>query len=285
MGKARKLAREKSGITKQKEQPKPIRQYIWSWGVMAVVLSILLGAGYSFMTPDRVYVADAFFIAALVLFLLKFVSWEVTKKHERRVLVCGIAIVISMVLTSAIVCGNHYMNQQKHSKSFFQADPPYFCGGADCSLVVPGKTIRFNMAWKNAGSERLFDAFSFSRLYVVADPNGLSDTEVIQHFNQLLKPQKEEYLSGKFKNIGEIGIGHYIWQSPYFGPLSEKQCNGLFDGSVRIYILSWCAWKDNEGTQDSALSCLWLSPLPSRDHDIYSKKDNLAWHQCQEVTK
>lgn len=107
MGKARKLRREKERM----EQSKTISQWIWSWGVVgAVILAIFVGGGYAFMTSGHPYIADMFFLIGAGLFLAKFLTWELPKKHERRKLVqVGSICITVLIIIGFAIYSNHYL--------------------------------------------------------------------------------------------------------------------------------------------------------------------------------
>jgi hypothetical protein len=106
---------------------------------------------------------------------------------------------------------------------------------------------------------------------------------VIKQFNEWMRPWKNKYLSGKIRSAEQVGIGNNVWQSVFTAPLSNAEYNGLFDGSERIYVVSWCGWKDDEGTRGYVFDCQWLQALPKNNNNSYLTSD-LIWHSCA-ITK
>jgi hypothetical protein len=157
----------------------------------------------------------------------------------------------------------------RHANSFLRVDPPFPVGG----VVHPGDKISLNVRWTNVSQGRVFDILTLSKLYLIKNPSNFSDMDIIGRFNKWMKPFKDDYLAGKIKSAEEVGVGNNVWQTMQTDPLSEVQFDGLFDGSQRIYVVSWCGWKDNEGIRDSVFDCEWLQALPKQGGD-------LVWHSC-----
>ena len=64
------------------------------------------------------YVADLLFFIGVSLILVKFLTWEVTKKQEWKKIIYVIAIIFSVVILLALISGNHYLNKKTHSRAF-----------------------------------------------------------------------------------------------------------------------------------------------------------------------
>ncbi len=93
-----------------KSEPKTISQWIWSWSVVGGIVLFLLGTGVAFMTSSHPYIADLFFLAGAGLFLVKFLSWDLSKQHQQKKSIQGIAIIITLIITAGVIVGNHYIN-------------------------------------------------------------------------------------------------------------------------------------------------------------------------------
>jgi hypothetical protein len=64
------------------------------------------------MTSRHPYIADLFFVGGGVLFLAKFLSWELSREHAQKKRVQGIAGLLTLLLLIGALYGNHnYMNR------------------------------------------------------------------------------------------------------------------------------------------------------------------------------
>jgi hypothetical protein len=93
--------------------PRPrIGQMIWSWLVIGGVVFFLLTDGVAFMTTGHPTLASIFYLLGAVLFLVKFLTWEETKRAsgDKRTFVSLLAIVGTVVLTAAALWGTVKLN-------------------------------------------------------------------------------------------------------------------------------------------------------------------------------
>lgn len=97
------------GFKKTKKQQN-IGQLVWSWPVVGAVVVFLGGGGIKIMNPSSPLIADLFFIVGATLFLSKFLTWDISRKHKRRNLVWTIAILATVSIVGIAICGNHYFN-------------------------------------------------------------------------------------------------------------------------------------------------------------------------------
>ena len=164
-----------------------------------------------------------------------------------------------------------------HNIGFMQIEKPEIL--QEYSIISPGKQWGGNVHSTNPGPGRLFNVFGFSRAYVVdVSQSGRNyDKEVTARFNADLFSTRRAYLHRQIKGLPEQGIGGGPWTTVLTEPLTPKECNGLVDGTVTIYFVSWCTWKDSEGRLDTATDCRWLQKLPQR---AYSKSE-IVWHYCE----
>jgi hypothetical protein len=164
-----------------------------------------------------------------------------------------------------------------HTRSFMQIEGPDIL--QQYSFIAPGKQWGGNIHSTNPGPDRLFDVLGFSMAYVVgvSDQTRNYDREVRAQFRRDLSTTQNDYSRGAIKGVPQQGIGSGPWTTVLTKPLTQEQCDGLFDGTTTIYIVSWCIWKDSLGHTDTATDCRSLQPLPKRS---YSKKD-IVWHYCQ----
>ena len=63
------------------------------------------------MASGLAFVADLFYLAALILGLSKFLSWELSKRHEKKRLIHVVTVLICVILAVGAICGNHYLNR------------------------------------------------------------------------------------------------------------------------------------------------------------------------------
>ena len=164
-----------------------------------------------------------------------------------------------------------------HTKSFMQIERPVI--RKEYSIIAPGKQWGGDIHSSNPGPGRLFNVFGNPRAYVVdvRQPGRNYDKEVLSQFNADLRDARRAYRQGKIKGLAEQGIGSGPWATVLTEPLTQRQCDGIFDGNVTIYFVTWFIWKDSEGHTDTATDCRWLQKLPKRDY----LKNEIVWHYCQ----
>jgi hypothetical protein len=110
--------------TEQKPIPKKLGQWFWEWNVVGSVSGILWGGGgFSFMTSAHPYFADFFFLMGGILLTIKFLTWDVPRKHQRKILIRTIASFIGLVITIGPIWGNHYINQDKTKEPALHTNP------------------------------------------------------------------------------------------------------------------------------------------------------------------
>jgi hypothetical protein len=128
MGKAKKK-RQGQGVPNKGTQAKAFNQKIFSWPVMGAICPLLLAMGVTFMIAGLLYVADALFVLTGVIFLWKFLTWESSKAHERRMFVQIVSVIIAIVVSGGGIAGNHYLNRRETLNS-----PKFLCD----LYVLPG---------------------------------------------------------------------------------------------------------------------------------------------------
>lgn len=91
---------------------KNLAVYVWSWVVVGAVALFLLGFGGNFMTSHAV-IADIFFVAGILLLLVKFWTWEEAKHDDRRkraaLLVVSTLIALTLIVGACAL--TRYMNK------------------------------------------------------------------------------------------------------------------------------------------------------------------------------
>ena len=99
--------------------PKTILDKMWSWGVVSAASILLLGGGFSCMTSPHKFIADGFFIAGILLLLVKFWTWEETKQKSRKKRVAWITVstISALGLILAACSLTNYMNGPQISAS------------------------------------------------------------------------------------------------------------------------------------------------------------------------
>ena len=85
---------------------------IWSWPVVGGILFLLLSSGVTFSTIDHSLLADLFYSASAVLFIMKFLTWEDARPLDKpkRNKSYGLAIGITLIVLCTIILGNHKLN-------------------------------------------------------------------------------------------------------------------------------------------------------------------------------
>jgi hypothetical protein len=271
---------QKQSIKKKHRIPFALEYLIAAYGIAALVW------GMNFYTTLSGVLVLAVMI---VLFIHHHLPWGYLNKINKPKTIAKVKIVVSLaalcafgLIVKAPLKEQWVKDYHQKTTSFLQSETPIIGTGSSAghAFITPGCIIGINVPWKNTSSERAFDVFEYSEGIVLINPSSLTNTTVIQQFSSSVKTYKADYLSGKLKTTGDVGIGHYVWESYFTKPLSIIEYNGLFNGLTRIYILSYCVWKDSAGTIDSSVSCYWLSPLPKRDNNMYAW-DEVAWHMCQ----
>ncbi len=246
---------------------KPIDRWLALLGIaMGVAIPLLP------KTPTVIIMSLIIMFALLIHPLWKF--WWIEKKISRQVTASTIFIIALIIFGYTV----WPPRQIKHAHSFLEVELPQIVKGATNSLSA-GDIIQFNVQWDNNSSERVFNILTLSQLYVITNASDSSDGVVMGQFNKWMQPYQNDYLTGKIKSAEQVNKGDYAFQTVATGPLTDKQFYGLFDGSTRIYIVSWCGWEDSEGKQDSVLNCVWLQRLSKREDNAIHTKD-FVWHNC-----
>src|ERR1700694_1792186 len=85
---------------------------IWSWPVVGVVVPLVLGGGIAFMTSSHPWLADGFYLAGGILFIVKFLTWEDARQLDtvKRRNSYGLAIGLTLIVLCAAIWGNHRLN-------------------------------------------------------------------------------------------------------------------------------------------------------------------------------
>jgi heme/copper-type cytochrome/quinol oxidase subunit 4 len=145
------------------------------------------------------------------------------------------------------------------------------------SEITAGKQFGANFHGVNSSQERVFNAFGYT-LGFVEDVDDQTDKRVKAKFENELRPFREQYLAGKIKGP-EQGVGSSIWMTIATEPLTQYQVDGIEKGTTRIYFVTWLAWANSQGRQDSSYDCRWLQghTLPAP----YEQKD-VVWHFCRD---
>jgi hypothetical protein len=170
-----------------------------------------------------------------------------------------------------------FVETEKRSRSFLQLNRNTIDILREYSAIAPGRQFGGNFHSANPGPERIVNAFGYSQAYV-ENVDEQTDRRVRMLFEKELMPIREQYLAGKIKGP-EVGVGPGIWTTVLTPPLTQREVDGIMQGTIRMYFVSWLAWTDLQGYKDSAYDCRWLQahtlPAPYR-------KENLVWHFCYE---
>jgi len=229
------------------------------------------------MTVGQTLIADICYLAGLVLFLSKFYSWDLSRNIKKNKFYAAISIISCVVAIGAIE-GNHFLNRPKHTSVYLQYLAPKIINRPEFNGVGPGRQLGFNVTWMNFNPERVFNASTKTEIIVIEKPNADTPKRILELCNKERIKFDEEYQSG-INVTSELARGDGIWGSVGTDPLSESQSKGLFDGSTRIYVISFCSWQDAGKNTDSSFRCNFLQWLPIKSSNSYTDKD-LVWHNC-----
>jgi len=85
---------------------------IWSWPVVGVVVPLALAGGIAFMTSSHAWLADVFYLAGGILFIVKFLTWEDARQLDslKRRNSYGLAIGLTLIVLCAAIWGDHRLN-------------------------------------------------------------------------------------------------------------------------------------------------------------------------------
>src|SRR5580704_14318204 len=85
---------------------------IWSWPVVGVVVPLVLGGGIAFTTSSHPWLADVFYLAGGILFIVKFLTWEDARQLDavKRRNSYGLAIGLTLIVLCVAIWGNHRLN-------------------------------------------------------------------------------------------------------------------------------------------------------------------------------
>ncbi len=80
---------------------------IWSWPVVGVVVPLALAGGIAFMTSSHAWLADVFYLAGGILFIVKFLTWEDARQLDslKRRNSYGLAIGLTLIVLCAAIWG------------------------------------------------------------------------------------------------------------------------------------------------------------------------------------
>jgi hypothetical protein len=150
----------------------------------------------------------------------------------------------------------------------------------DHRSIEVGKQFDLSAFYGNPVDDRVFDASAYQAVFI-AGANDQSEEMVKSSFEKLLKPIKAQYLSGRPYGVRRsVGHNSGIWGTKGTLPLTQADCQGILDGSLPVYFLSWFAWakSENGGHKEFDADCRWLQPPVSGNSYTSS---TLIWHFCQ----
>lgn len=166
--------------------------------------------------------------------------------------------------------------QHAHTQSFLQIEKPDILSAY--STIAPGRQWGGNMHSTNPGPGRLFNVFCFSKAYTVdiSEAGRDYDKEVAARFKTDSRDAQRGYRQRTVTGLAELGVGPGPWTTILTDPFTQRECDGMSDGTTTIYFVSWCAWKDSEGQMDTANDCRRLQKLPNP-----YRKEDIVWHYCE----
>lgn len=124
----------------KKATQKTIWQYLWSWVAVGPVAILLIGGGLTVMASGEADIADIFFLFGEVLFICKFLTWELSRQHEKKTLLPGGAIiVITLFIVGGAIYGNHCLNSTSNLKNkiYLSMNYPLNCWAAAEEKRIP----------------------------------------------------------------------------------------------------------------------------------------------------
>src|ERR1017187_5148616 len=231
---------------------------LWSWSAVGGVVLCIVSGGFSFMTSSHPLIADGSYIAAAVLFLSKFVTWEETRQQDDgarlKVVVGGVGITLAVL--SASIFGNHRLNASKQVKPY--ADPSTFVefvraypsGGFP--LFRAGHQVILNIFILNQGPllahDVRWDAFV-----------SLLQTPVLASVENELY---EQFRAQSRKSSEELGPLDGKWGTFYTRTISERDVLDLSGAGTRLllYMGGYINYRDSTGVHEYQF-CLYLQPL------------------------
>lgn len=74
-----------------------------------------------------------------------------------------------------------------------------------------------------------------------------------------------------------LGVDSLLWTTPSFpAPLTRQMVDGILQGQLVLYVVSYARWTDSYGKPNDVLDCVWLNP-PSNEHPELGK---IVWQEC-----
>jgi hypothetical protein len=144
------------------------------------------------------------------------------------------------------------------------------------SVIAAGQGLSFDIHIANGGSFPAHKATTYQWIPI----RGSSSEErrkVLQEFSSLVAAKRKEYLSGGLTGA-DVSRGSDSWVT-LGNIITDKQSDGLMDGSLTQYVLWWSMWEDPLVADPSAQGCMWLQKPEGAD----LSKEELFWHYCTEA--
>jgi hypothetical protein len=234
----------------------------WSWPVVGAVLLFVWGGSIAFMTSSHAIIGDIFFIAGSALFIVKFLSWEDARKHDRRVTITTLTVSAVVFLTLGSIWGNHRMNAAAGEgvdpgEGFIQFSQfaPRFT-----TPLTAAQPLSFNIYSTNKGQGSVKKFLSFSTMYLtggLAGPQSeWKDKDALADFRK----RRDAYLDemAKKHNEGvEVGSGDSRFGTVEVN-INDAQGKSIEEGKTKVYLLGWARWTTLKGHSADTLVCYWV---------------------------
>jgi len=153
------------------------------------------------------------------------------------------------------------------------------------STLGVGRELRELATHVNRGSAPVRNAVVLSSFIVESTPNITNRDQAARNgFEDGIKQYKADYYAGKMKGV-EVGVGGAMGGEASWTLPNRDYLDGIMDGTLRIYFVSWDAWENYEGRKDEVLMCRWLEQPKSTDlTDPYkvgqSNPRKMIWQDC-----
>ena len=252
-------------------------------GVSAVVLALVIGAlqiaGVISMGLAHLLLFFAWVIGAIGIWTSE--GWLLSTTQKWRIIIGSVSIFILGILLG--VCDLWMVSQKatqesalldKNTGGFLQFNEIDIY--QQYSSIYAGKVFGGDSSVINASTEPVKNTYAYDKSYIEqADEH--TDSRVMKVFEEEIIPIRQKYLHGDIQGP-EIGVGKRLRGPITTRPLTADEAQSVWNGTMRIYFVSWWAWTNLRGHRFFSSDCRWLqaSTLPRPSY----KKENIVWHYC-----
>lgn len=210
--------------------------------------------------------------------LLIFIAWIVGAleiffgtQFQKYAINSKIAFVIALgasflILDRWMTWQANRQNKIIQPSTFLIIDPPQIPEDSD---IVVGKGFEVNVFIRKKGEGRIPQFLSHYGYYI-EEVNDSTDRIVQRKAELDIAPYRNEFL--KEGAAGREVVGS-AWSTVVTHPLTQYEVEGITNRTIRIYIIAWAAWINDQNLKGSAYACSWLQ--------IPTNKQSPAWHFCR----